>query len=115
MTELHEICAAELSAALSRGETSSVEVVSALLSRIDAHNGRIKALCQVFHEPARARAKLLDEERRAGNVRSALHGIPISVKECFDIAGEATTLGLERLYAAILARRGGGSAAPQQA
>jgi fatty acid amide hydrolase len=95
VTELHEICAAELSAALRRGETSSVEVVSALLSRIDAHNGRIKALCQVFHEPARARAKLLDEERRAGNVRSALHGIPISVKECFDIAGEATTLGLE--------------------
>ncbi len=95
MTELHELSATELSSALTRGETSSAEVVSALLSRIDAHNGRIKALCQVFHEPARARAKVLDEERRAGTVRSALHGIPISVKECFDIAGEATTLGLE--------------------
>jgi fatty acid amide hydrolase len=95
VTELHALSATDLAAALTRGETSSAEVVGALLTRIDAHNGRIKALCQVFHEPARARAKVLDEERKAGNVRSALHGIPVSVKECFDIAGEATTLGLE--------------------
>ncbi len=95
MTELYALSVAELSATLDRGETSSAAIVDALLSRIDSHNGRILALCQVFHESARTRAKALDEERKAGNVRSALHGIPVSVKECFDIAGEATTIGLQ--------------------
>ncbi len=95
MTELHALSVADLSALLDRGETSSVEIVDALLSRIDRHNGRILALCQVFHEAARDRAKILDAERNGGKVRSALHGIPVSVKECFDIAGEATTLGIE--------------------
>ncbi len=86
--------ATELSALLSRGEVSSREVVDAHLDRIDAVDGRVHAFTDVFRVRARADADRCDRERAQGHARGPLHGLPVSVKECFDHEGLATTLGI---------------------
>ena len=85
--------ASELSALLAKGEVSSAEVVRAHLDRIDAADGRVRAFTAVFHEQAIADAKRADDAPKSG--RGPLHGLPVSIKECFDVAGQPTTLGLE--------------------
>jgi fatty acid amide hydrolase len=82
--------AAELCAAIARRELSSVEVVGAHLARIERHDGAVRAFTKVFRERALDEAARADREPRRG----PLHGLPVSVKESFDIAGEATTLGV---------------------
>ncbi|OKL59330.1 hypothetical protein UA08_05396 [Talaromyces atroroseus] len=77
--------AADLRNLLQLGQTTSVEIVEAYLSQIEKHN---KAGCELRaiistapREVALAQAEALDSERRSGQVRSALHGIPIIVKD----------------------------------
>lgn len=94
MSALWEQTATALAGLLARGEVSSREVVDAHLARIAAVDGEVRAFTAVFAERARAEADARDRERREGRVRGVLHGLPVSVKECFDLAGEPTTLGL---------------------
>jgi fatty acid amide hydrolase len=93
-SELCRLPATALAALLARGEVSSREVVAAHLDRIAALDGRVRAFARVDAPRALAAADEADAERRAGRVRGPLHGLPVSVKECFDVAGEPTTLGL---------------------
>src|SRR4051812_13639333 len=88
------LAATRLAALLTRREASSRELVQAHLARIDAVDGRLHAYTQVFRERALADADASDRERASGSVRGPLHGLPVSVKECFDFAGEATTIGI---------------------
>ena len=78
--------AAELCALIARKEVSSREVVAAHVDRIEQHDGALKAFTQVFRERALREA----EHPRPG----PLCGLPVSVKENLDIAGEATTFGV---------------------
>jgi fatty acid amide hydrolase len=86
---LCDLPAAEMLGLLQRRELSSREVVQAHLARIEAVDGKLRAFTQVFHERALAEADRADRERRG-----SLCGLPVSVKENFDIAGEATTMGV---------------------
>ena len=95
MTEaLWSRSASELSRMLSGGEVSSVEVVRAHLQRIEALDAKLHAFTHVFHESALAEAARADAERARGHTCGPLHGLPVSVKECYDHAGLATTLGI---------------------
>jgi fatty acid amide hydrolase len=93
MSALWQRSASELSALLEKGEVSSREIVRAHLDRIDAADGRIRAFTAVFHDRALADAARADDARKRGE-RGALLGLPVSIKECFDIAEQATTIGL---------------------
>jgi fatty acid amide hydrolase len=84
-----DLPAAELLRLLGRREISSREVVQAHLSRIESLDGKLRAFTQVFPERALADADRADRERSG-----ALAGLPVSVKENFDMAGEATTMGV---------------------
>ncbi|HTQ48334.1 MAG TPA: amidase family protein, partial [Polyangiaceae bacterium] len=86
--------ATELARLLGRRELSSVEVVRAHLDRIDRLDGRVHAFTEVFREQALADAAASDARRAGGSARGPLEGVPVSVKECFDVKGRATTLGL---------------------
>jgi fatty acid amide hydrolase len=79
---------------LARGDFSTRELVDAHLDRIHSLDARLHAFTTVFDDEARAHASRLDDERAAGKVRGPLHGVPISVKECLDLEGHPTTLGL---------------------
>lgn len=78
--------ATDLSEALNRGLTSSVQIVERYLDQIEKHNHEGLKLHAVIETAPResvlAIAKRLDEERANGALRSPLHGIPLLVKVC---------------------------------
>ena len=79
------------------GETTSREVVEAHLERIDAVNGAINAVVEVRPDEVRQEADAADAAVRAGGPLGALHGVPFTVKVNLDVAGYATTEGVEAL------------------
>jgi aspartyl-tRNA(Asn)/glutamyl-tRNA(Gln) amidotransferase subunit A len=82
---------AAASVALRSGSLSSLDLVEASLQAIDRHDPWTNAFIRVSAEEARAAAKAADEERASGVDRGPLHGIPISLKDLIDVAGEPTT------------------------
>jgi fatty acid amide hydrolase len=86
--------AREMRRGLDSGAVSSRELVDVHLERIQELDPKLKAFTEVFAEEAKLAAERADRERRAGEAQHPLHGLLLSVKECFDMAGRATTLGL---------------------
>jgi aspartyl-tRNA(Asn)/glutamyl-tRNA(Gln) amidotransferase subunit A len=79
---------------LDRGETTSRELCDAALARIDDPAGEgARAFTAVFHDAARDAADAADLQRRSGTVASPLAGLPVSVKDLFDVAGYQTRAG----------------------
>jgi len=78
--------------------------VEASLDAIARHNPSTNAFILVDAEGARAAARAVDEERRRGVDRGPLHGMPISIKDLIDIAGQPTTAG-SRVRAGHIAER----------
>lgn len=82
---------AELQQSLHEGHTTSVELTQQALERIadDAGEGAVSFL-SVYAEHALASAQASDTLRAAGLTRSSIEGIPVSIKDLFDYAGDAT-------------------------
>lgn len=91
---LHTRTALELRSLLDKREVSSVEIVESLYARADAVDAKINAYTEQLRRDALIDAKRCDEERARGDVRGALHGLPISVKESIEVRGTETTAGL---------------------
>src|SRR5262245_40045659 len=70
---------------------SASEFTADILQRIDERNPELNAFILVMGESARRQAAELDRELAAGRDRGPLHGVPISVKDLFDVAGTPTT------------------------
>jgi amidase len=93
MDELVFATATELVARLQRREVSSAELLGAFLERIDQVNGPVNAMVTVDADAARERARVADDERARGAGNGQLHGLPITIKDCFETAGIRTTAG----------------------
>lgn len=91
---LTKMSAAELAHYIRLGEFSSVEVVEAFIEQIERVNPRLNAVVAPTFEQARLDAAKADSDRREGKPLGPLHGVPITVKECFDVKNTPTTLGL---------------------
>ena len=85
--------AGELAAALRAGEVSSVELTDAAIARIEQNDKEINAICVPDFDRARAAARDADEMRGRGEDRPLL-GIPVTVKESYNMAGLPTTWGM---------------------
>jgi len=72
-------------------EISAVDMIDTCLRRIEASNTRLNAYILVMADEARRQAAEADRELAAGVDRGPLHGVPISVKDIFDVAGTVTT------------------------
>ena len=81
--------AADLAALLRRGELTASAIVEAHLERLTRREPEIHAWTVVDAEGARALARELDR----GPVRGPLHGLPIGVKDIYDVAGVPTRCG----------------------
>jgi len=81
---------------LQRAEISSRELVDAALARIEARNPEINAFCAFDAEAARAAATAADVRRAKGEAR-ALEGLPIGIKDVFDVAGFTASGGVPAL------------------
>ena len=92
----HELSVAQAAGALAAGELSSVELVRALLARIDADAG-LGAFLHVAREGALAAAKACDERRARGDNTAPLLGVPIAHKDIFVTADMPTTAGSKML------------------
>jgi aspartyl-tRNA(Asn)/glutamyl-tRNA(Gln) amidotransferase subunit A len=85
---------AQLAAELERGKTSSRELVEQALARIADRNGEgRRAFLEVYTERARAEADYCDRLRKGGVRRSRIDGLPVSLKDLYDVAGEVTRAG----------------------
>lgn len=73
---------------------SPVELVDAVLERIEKANPDICAFVSVAHEQAREAARVAEEEVISGKPLGLLHGVPYSLKDGIDIRGMSTSLGL---------------------
>src|SRR2546428_4664029 len=81
--------ATELLADLRAGKVTSRELTEMYISRIEQHDGRLNAVVERDFERAREAARAADQGGRA-----ALRGLPITLKESFNVAGLHTTCGV---------------------
>ena len=84
----------EHAAALREGQSTSLALVEAALERVEAPAGEgLRVFTRVYADTARAAARASDALRTAGLNRSAIDGLPVSIKDLFDVAGETTLAG----------------------
>ncbi len=85
---------AQLAAELASGATSSRELVEQAFARIvDPAGEGSRAFIKLYADTARLEAEHADRLRRAGVRRSPVDGLPIAVKDLFDVAGDVTRAG----------------------
>jgi amidase len=84
--------AADMSAALAAKKVSAVELAQDTIARIEKHDGKINAVCVRDFERGLEAAKAADAALARGEKKPLL-GIPMTVKESFNVAGLATTWG----------------------
>ena len=102
MREIWQHSAIELAELIAKRQLSSLEVVNAHLSRIDAVNPALNAVVRVLADDARAAAVSADRRLAAGETVGPLHGVPFTVKENIDMAGLPTTWGVPALAQAVV-------------
>ncbi len=93
MAELWKMSATELAALVRARQLSVREVIEAHLRRIDAVNPALNAIVIRLDEQALAAADAADRAVAVGDQLPPLHGVPFTIKECFDLAGTPTTAG----------------------
>jgi len=92
--EFWSFSATELADRIGRGYISSVEVVESHIARIEAVNGALNAVVYKRYDEALAEARATDERRARGERIGPLAGVPVTIKECLDVAGTPATFGL---------------------
>ncbi len=86
-----------------QGKLLPLALLDACLERIDQHEARVRAWVFVDREAARAQAERCAEEIRKGQWRGPLHGVPLGVKDIFDVF-DWPTAGGSTLWKASVAR-----------
>ncbi len=86
--------AAELARRIADGRLSAVEAVETHVARIRQVNDRLNALVVPLLDRACVEAQAADEATRRGEPLGPLHGVPITIKECFHVKGTPATIGL---------------------
>ncbi|GLA48863.1 hypothetical protein AnigIFM63604_004447 [Aspergillus niger] len=82
------------------GKLTAVEVAEAFCLRAAIAQQVTRCLTETFFDIALQRAKELDEYfQSTGKVRGPLHGLPISLKDCFNVAGVPSTIGFTAFIA----------------
>src|SRR6516164_7958144 len=100
-----------MSAEIAARRLSPVDIVDAMLKRIESADGKLHAFVEVYEKEARLAAEAADRAVRSGHAVGPLHGIPIALKDLIEIEGRVTTGGSQvwrerrSSYTATLAKR----------
>ena len=100
------LSAVDMARLVRAGEASPVELARGALAAIEATDPAINAWCDVFADAALARAAELEGEARRGAFRGPLHGVPVGIKDLFQVQGTHTRRG-SHLYANSMATETG--------
>lgn len=92
MSDLVFLPAHQLAKMIRDRQVSSLEVLEAHLNHIAQHNPKINAFITLDEERAQKKAKEADEALFKGEW-GPLHGVPVTVKDCYETAGLRTTCG----------------------
>lgn len=90
---MHYWAATRLAQAIANRDISAVEALDLCLARIDRFDGNLNAVCNRVDERARDRARAADQALARGEHWGPLHGVPMTVKEGYDLVGAPTTWG----------------------
>jgi aspartyl-tRNA(Asn)/glutamyl-tRNA(Gln) amidotransferase subunit A len=96
-TEVHDLSIGELSGLIAARRLSPVELVDALISRVEAFDAQTHAFITRTFDLARRQARQAETEIASGIYRGALHGIPFGLKDIYDTAGILTS-GHSRIF-----------------
>jgi amidase len=100
----HFRSARQLASDIRRRKIGCLEALELFLARVDRFNPQLNAIVVRDPEAARRRARQADAALRKGKVWGPLHGVPMTVKESYDVAGMPTTWGLSELKDNVPAR-----------
>jgi amidase len=89
--------AKQLASLIRRKKIGCLELLDLYLERVGRHNPRINAIIFTDVEAARERARKADEALAKGDRWGPLHGVPMTIKESYDVVGMPTTWGLPEL------------------
>ncbi len=96
MTDVTELCALEISEVgplLRERSVSPVELTDSYLERIARFDPQLNSYIRVMADEARVAAREAEQEIGRGAWRGPLHGIPLGIKDLFDVAGVPNTMG----------------------
>src|SRR5882724_9528915 len=94
--------AKQLAAAIRKKKIGCLELLDLYLKRVEAHNPALNAIIATDIPGARKRAKAADKAVKAGKKLGPLHGVPMTIKESYDVAGFPTTWGHSALKDTII-------------
>jgi amidase len=86
--------ASDMAGLIRAGDISAAELLQLHFDRVDALNGTLNAVIWQDRDAAMAEAKACDADHARGVSRGPLHGVPLTVKESFDLQGAPTTWGI---------------------
>lgn len=95
--EIWRLDATAVAEGIRRGDFTSRDAVTACLERMDAVNPGLNAIVESRPDEALAAADAADEAVAAGGGLGLLHGVPVTIKGCHDLAGWATVNGCAAL------------------
>lgn len=92
--DLWQLSAADTAAKIRDREVKPSEVMASVLARVDAHNPRLNAITVDLSADAAAAAEAADAAIESGAEIGPLHGVPVTIKENTDVAGQANPNGV---------------------
>jgi amidase len=93
-----------LAALIRQKKIGCLELLKLYLKRVEAHNPKLNAIVVLDTERAAKRARAADRAVARGESWGPLHGVPMTIKESFDVAGLPTTWGRPELKDNVPAR-----------
>jgi amidase len=93
----HFRSAKQLASDIRRRKIGALEALDLFLARVDRFNPQLNAIVASDVEAARRRARQADAALRKKKVWGPLHGVPMTIKESYDVVGMPTTWGLSEL------------------
>lgn len=103
MDRVEQLSAAELARRIADGALRSQDVVNGFIVRLEQSHAKLNCLSARRFDEARQEAILADELLGKKSITGPLHGVPMTVKDCFDVAGLPTAVGLDHCHGSVRA------------
>jgi amidase len=97
MSALHFKSAVDLAELVRSRKVGALELLDHYLARVQRFNSKLNAIIWMDVDKARARARAADAALAKGEVWGPLHGVPMTIKESYTVAGSPTTWGLPEM------------------
>src|SRR5688572_33364316 len=96
MSNIKNLSAVQLLKQIDKGELSSRQLTQHFIDEIELVNPALNAVAIKLFGQALIHADKADEFFKQGKRTGKLHGLPFTIKECLDLEGTPSTLGLMR-------------------